>query len=412
MSNLLIVVLAVVGGLYMAWNIGANDVANAMGTSVGSKAITLKQAILVAAIFEFGGAVLVGSHVTSTIQKGIVNPALFASVPHQYVIGMLAALLSAGIWLQLATFWGLPVSTTHSIVGSVMGFGIVCYGFKAIEWGKVVTIVASWGVSPIAGGILAFLTFKLISRLILESPKPIHAVHRFFPYLTSVVFALITLSFTYKGLKNLHLHLSFGVALSVALAMAVVGWIGSTLFLARRRTSVTGVPLRQRLRDMEEVFKYLQVMTACCMAFAHGANDVANATGPLAGIFMGMKQGMIASEAHVPVWVLLVGGAGIVIGLATWGYKVIETVGRKITDINPSRGFSAEFGCATTVLVCSRMGLPISTTHTLVGAVIGVGLARGISALNLRVIRDIWYSWLITIPFTAGLSAILFSLMR
>jgi len=411
MTNLIILGIALAGGLYMAWNIGANDVANAMGTSVGSKAVTLKQAIIIAGLFEFLGAVLVGSHVTQTISKGIVDPQLFSGAQRDFVLGMLAALLSAGIWLQLATYLGLPVSTTHSIVGAVVGFGLVSYGISAVEWGKVATIVASWIVSPIMGALISFILFRQVSKRILEQPEPLKATRKYAPFLVMLVLIILTLSFTYKGLKNLKLDLPFWEAFVVACLVALAGAFFTAYAMGHFKVQ-PGARIRERLKEVEGIFKYLQVMTACYMAFAHGANDVANATGPLAAIFSTMMAASVQVRVAVPMWVLFIGGLGIVVGLATWGYKVIETVGRRITEITPSRGFCAEFGCATTVLVCSRLGMPISTTHTLVGSVVGVGLARGIGALNLRILKDIFLSWLVTLPFTAGLAMLLYVFLR
>lgn len=408
MNMYIIGAIALFAGLYMAWNIGANDVANAMGTSVGSKALTLKKAIIVAAIFEFSGSFFVGKHVTSTISKGIVDPNLFKSTPNEFILGMLAALIAAGIWLQLATYLGWPVSTTHSIVGAVVGFGIVSHGLSAIEWGKLFSIVMSWIVSPIMGGIIAFFMFRWITKKILATEYPARATVKYAPYLVSLVVFIIALSVVYKGLR---LNLPLSKSILLALAISAISWVIVKFFVVATPT-IGEKGLKERLFETEELFKILQVVTACYMAFAHGANDVANATGPLAGIITTMTQGTVTSKAYVPQWVLALGGVGIVVGLATWGYRVIETVGKKITDITPSRGFCAEFGCATTVLVCSKLGLPISTTHTLVGSVIGVGMARGMGALNLRVIRQIINSWIITIPFTAGICVFLFALLK
>ncbi len=400
--------LALLAGFYMAWNIGANDVANAMGTSVGSKAVTLKKAILIAAIFEFTGAFFVGSHVTSTISKGIVDPMLFKSVPQEFVLGMLASLLAASIWLQVATYLGWPVSTTHSIVGAVVGFGIVSKGLSAIEWGKLITIVLSWIVSPICGAVISYLMFRWVTKYILATEYPAAATRKYAPFLVGMVAFIITLSVVYKGLK---LKLPLPEAIIVAFAVAVVVGLFVKFLVFGVQRSPRGA-MRERLLETEELFKYLQLATACFMAFAHGANDVANATGPMAGIFTTITKGIVVSKAYVPAWILFLGGMGIVVGLATWGYRVIETVGKRITHITPSRGFCAEFGCATTVLVCSKLGLPISTTHTLVGSVIGVGMARGLEALNLKVIRQIVNSWIITIPFTAGLCVFILAILK
>jgi PiT family inorganic phosphate transporter len=399
----ILLAVAILAGVYTAMNIGGNDVANAMGTSVGSRALTFRQAVLVAAIFEFAGSVLVGSHVTQTIRKGIIDPQHFASTPELLMLGMLASLLAAGIWLQIATSLGLPVSTTHSIVGAVMGFGILAHGLGSVDWQKVSQIVLSWIVSPLAGGAIAYFVFRHVSKRILEAEKPKDEVLARSPYLGFFVFFILILSFIYKGLKNLHLNLplhtallwSFGVAMVLSILMRYLLRLKS-----REAHDDTGF--------VEAIFKYLQIMTACYVAFAHGANDVANSVGPLSAILHIQKTGNVQMQVEVQLWVLMLGGAGIVLGLAIWGLNVIRTVGEKITEITPTRGFSAEFATATTVLVFSKMGLPISTTHTLVGSVIGVGFARGIGALNLRVIRDIVSSWFLTLPFTAILAMLLY----
>lgn len=398
MENLTVfLALALAVGLFMAWNIGANDVANAMGTSVGSGALTLKQAILVAAVFEFAGALLVGAHVTETIKGDIIPPEQFASRPELFMYGMAAALFGAALWLLIATFLGLPVSTTHSIVGAVAGFGIISVGWGDINWYVMGPIILSWIVSPLCGGILAFLMFTFVRRAIILADSPYDATIRWSPYLLALVGFTLSLSVLYKGLKNLNLDFPFRVAGPLCLGFGLVLGFALRAWLRRRKR-----PTGFSVVAVERLFGGMQIVTACYVAFAHGANDVANAVGPLAGIVQVWQGGSVGAEAPVPIWILVLGGAGIVLGLAMYGYRVIETVGRRITHITPTRGFSAEFGAATTVLVASRMGLPISTTHTLVGAVIGVGIARGLAALDLRVIRNIVYSWLITIPAAAG----------
>jgi len=403
--NTLIYILAIVFGFYMAWNVGANDVANAMGTSVGSKAISLKQAVLIAAIFEFSGAYLVGSHVTQTIRKGMVDISIFSSIPSHFVLGMLAALIATAIWLHLATYYGLPVSTTHSIVGAVIGFGLVAGGTSAVKWGGVGKIVLSWIVSPIAGGIFAYIIFMFVSKGILQKENPVEELKKKGPFLIGMLGFVLTMSVIYKGLKlkSVSLDTALEVAGLVFVAVAVISYL--ILKLVKVHTEYD---YSQKLDRVEKIFAFMQVITACYVAFAHGSNDVANAVGPLSAIVNVLKEGAVKQNAVVYDWVLALGGAGIAIGVATYGYKVIETVGKKITDISPSRGFSAEFSAATTILICSKLGLPISTTHTLVGAVIGVGFARGIAGLNVKVIRDIVYSWLITLPFTGFLAAILY----
>lgn len=393
--------------LYMAWNIGANDVANAMGTSVGSHAITLKQAVLLAAVFEFAGAFLVGGHVTDTVRKGIITTGVFQDHPELFVLGMLAALLAAGVWLHLATFLGLPVSTTHSIIGAVAGFGLLVGGSSAVQWGKLGAVVLSWIVSPVAGGIVGWLTFTFIKRTVLSRWNPVNAARTIVPILIFPVAVTLVLSVLYKGLKNLNLDIPAAQALTISLAAGIAAFLVMKIILIRKYS------YRPRKRadafaQVEKLFAYLQVGTACSVAFAHGANDVANAIGPFAAIFAVFRTGDLSMKVPVPIWLLALGGLGIVIGLSTWGYRVIETIGKKITAITPSRGFSAEFATAATVLVCSKMGLPISTSHTLVGSVIGVGMARGIAALNLRVILSIINSWLITIPAAAVVTVLLY----
>ncbi|WP_025209927.1 inorganic phosphate transporter [Hippea sp. KM1] len=410
MSPVLIILLAAAFGFYMAWNIGANDVANAMGTSVGARSLSFKQAIIVAAIFEFSGAMLVGNHVSLTVAKGIVNPFSYESQAIVFAYGMLATLLAAALWVNMATKLGMPVSTTHSIVGGVMGFGIVTQGLSSIEWGKVVTIVLSWIVSPISGGIISFFIFLFISKKILTNDKPVVAAKKYAPFLAFMVSMVLVFSMLYKGLKNLHLNFSFTNSLLIAIGVSVV-FYGVIYKIVSGIPVDTTLPYKRRYPQVERIFAILQVITASYMAFSHGANDVANAVGPLMGAVYA-KALTAHQQLSMPIWVLSVGAVGIVAGLSMYGYKVILVVGRKITDMTPSRGFAAEFGAATTVLVCSKMGLPISTTHTLVGSVIGVGLARGIGALNLKVLKDIVVSWLLTLPIAAALSAAIFLVLK
>ncbi len=409
MTALLVVALA--AGTYMAWNIGANDVANAFGTSVGSKALSFRQAVVVAAIFEFSGAVLVGAHVTGTIRSGLFDPQLLAGREMVLGLGMLSALIGAGVWLQIATHFGYPVSTTHSIVGAVLGFAMVSLPLEAIHWGKVVKVVASWVISPIVGGLLGWLIFLLIKHTIFHHPDPLFRSRRLAPYLIFGVFFVLSLSFLYKGLKQLHLN--FGPLQAILLA-AGVGLIGGLVgwALLHNGGGARGDTYSERLVGVEDLFRHLQVITACTVAFAHGANDVANAVGPLAAVISVLRKGVIRPHVEVPVWILMLGGAGIVVGLATFGYRVIETVGKKITEMSPSRGFSAEFGGAVTVLLASRLGLPVSTTHVIVGSVIGVGFARGLAAIDFRVIREIVITWVVTIPAAAAVSLACFFMLK
>ena len=465
----ILIILALVISFYMAWNIGANDVANAMGTSVGSGALTLKWAIVVAALMEFAGAFLVGSHVTNTVRKGIIDPVVFIGDPNSYIYGMIAALLAAGAWLNIASYKGWPVSTTHAIVGSVLGFGLVFSGLSSIHWDTVSQIAASWVVSPLLSGAISFSIFCLLRRMIFYSKTPVKSAKRITPFLVFFVLGILTLVMVFKGLKNLHMDLSLGHALILASLVGLLGALISIPLINRIKSSIpeekevdlidpkveksmqkvlmhlrrVKESTRGELTDevakildssekisnqlekythikhvstdyltVEKIFVYLQILSACFVAFAHGANDVANAIGPLAGVLSAIKSGVIEMEAQVPLLVLLLGGLGIVVGLATWGWRVIETIGKCITELTPTRGFAAEFGAAITIVLASKLALPVSTTHTLVGAVLGVGLARGLNSLNLSTIRDIVISWVITIPAGAAITIVFYFIIK
>ena len=403
--------LAALFGLFMAWGIGANDVANAMATSVGSKALTIKQAIMVAAVFEFLGAVLAGGAVTDTVRKGIVDTDLLAATPELLVYGMLAALLAAGTWLFIASKHGWPVSTTHSIVGAIVGFAAVGIGIDAVQWGKVGKIVMSWIASPLVAGFIAYLIYQSVQRLILRQDDPLEQAKRYVPvYIFFAAFTL-TLVTILKGLKHVGLTISLRDSYILAIVIAtVIALIGA--FFIRRIKPDKKAEKHQHFHTVERVFGVLMIVTACGMAFAHGSNDVANAIGPLAAVISVAQSGVITAESTLPIWVLVLGGGGIVIGLATYGRHVIATVGEKITQLTPSRGFSAELAAATTIVVATGTGMPISTTHTLVGAVLGVGLARGIEAIDLRVVGRIFASWVITIPAGAFLAIIFFYIFK
>ena len=409
-------IMACLFGFFMAWGIGANDVANAMGTSVGSKALTLKQAILVAMIFEFLGAYLAGGEVTSTIRKGIIDPEVMQSDPELMVYGMLSALLAAGTWLMIASVKGWPVSTTHSIVGAIVGFASVGISVDAIYWGKVGTIVASWVVSPLMAGTISFGLFMSVKSIILDTEDPFHRAKKYIPIYMWMVGFMISMVTLLKGLKHVGLHFDLGLGSTFANAVPIstgVGLLVAGLGVIMMRRIKDVPDEMHRFASVERVFGILMVFTACSMAFAHGSNDVANAVGPLAAIVSTVQSGgQIAAKAPVPWWLLLVGAMGIVVGLATYGWRVIITVGRKITELTPSRGFAAELGASATVVIASGTGLPISTTHTLVGAILGVGFARGIGALNMRVIGNIFVSWIITMPAGAGLAIFFFFLFK
>tara|TARA_R110002074_G_scaffold114782_1_gene245451 strand:+ start:80847 stop:82097 length:1251 start_codon:yes stop_codon:yes gene_type:complete len=404
-------VLAVIFGLFMAWGIGANDVANAMATSVGSKAITIKQAILIAAVFEFAGAVLAGGQVTSTIRKGIIDVSSLGATPEVLVFGMLAALLAAGTWLLVASHKGWPVSTTHSIVGSIIGFAIVGIGLDAVQWGKVATIVMSWVTSPLLAAILSFLIFRSVQKLILETDKPLENAKKYVPiyiFFVGFILAMVTMV---KGLKHIGLDVKGTDAIYIAIAIGVVLMFLGKALINRLKFEMSE-DISFHYTNVEKIFSVLMLLTACAMAFAHGSNDVANAIGPLAAVVSIVDTGELSQKSPLPIWILLVGGAGIVLGLAMYGRKVIETVGTKITELTPSRGFCCEVSAATTVVLASGIGLPISTTHTLVGAVLGVGMARGVSAINLSIVRGIFMSWIITLPIGAGLAIFFFFILK
>ena len=405
--------MAVIFGFFMAWGVGANDVANAMGTSVGARAITIRQAILIAMVFEFAGAWLAGGEVTETVRSGIIsleNSGLEEN-PQLLVYGMLSSLLAAGVWLLVASQRGWPVSTTHSIVGAIIGFAVVGISFDSVMWGEVGAIASSWVVSPVFSGVIALGLFLSVQKLVLDTDDPLGNARRYVPWYIFLVGFVISIMTMIKGLSQTGLEFNFGQTLLIAV---VIGFITMGLgVLLLRRLALDAREDGHELDNLEKVFGVLMVFTACSMAFAHGSNDVANAIGPLAAV-VGVVEtgGVFTQESSVPEWILLLGGVGIVIGLATWGYRVIMTIGRNITHLTPSRGFAAELAAATTVVIASGTGIPVSTTHTLVGAVLGVGLAKGISALNLGVVGRIILSWLITLPVGAILSIIFFFTFR
>jgi inorganic phosphate transporter, PiT family len=409
----ILLILACIFGVFMAWGVGANDVANAMGTSVGSKALTIKQAIFIAMIFEFAGAYLAGGEVTSTIRKGIIDPASMAGTPELLVFGMMSALLAAGTWLLIASIFGWPVSTTHSIVGAIVGFAAVGISVDAVAWGKVSKIVASWVVSPVLAGTISFFLFRSVQKYILNTENPFDNAKRYIPIYMFAVGFLISMVTLLKGLKHVFKDIGFKLSFLESMGIAVIaGVIVAFIGISLLRKVKYVANEENRFESVERVFAILMIFTACAMAFAHGSNDVANAVGPLAAVVSTIQNGAITAKSVMPSWILLLGGLGIVVGLATYGYKVMATIGRKITELTPSRGFAAELGAAATVVLASGTGLPISTTHTLVGAVLGVGLARGIGALNLRVIGTIFMSWIITLPAGAGLAIIFFFLFK
>lgn len=467
-ENMILLAFLLLAGFYMAWSIGANDVANAMGTSVGSGALSLRTAVFMAAILEFLGAFFFGSHVSETIQTGIIDASIFSYEPKLIVYGMLASLLAAGAWLQIASYFGWPVSTTHCIVGAIVGFGIVIGGLEAIQWENMFFILSSWVISPLLGGIISYLIFNLLRKKIFYTNNPIESAKKLTPIIVFVTVTVLGLILVFKGLQNLSFDFTFFGAFAFSAFIGALGALISYLclrsviaperhrthnsynaetqvaldkakkHLLRARDTISGNEMQYHLAvllneldsvsstlkqtvdvdvhkseyaTVEKIFGYLQIMSACLMAFAHGANDVANAIGPLAQGVQVLMTNNVAISPTPPVWALALGGIGIVVGLATWGWRVIETIGKKITELTPTRGFAAEFGAAATVVLASRLGLPISTTHTLVGSVVGVGLARGLEALDLSMTRDIVISWLVTVPAGACIAVVFFNII-
>ena len=410
----LLLVMACVFGFFMAWGVGANDVANAMGTSVGARAITIKQAILIAMIFEFTGAWLAGGEVTSTIRSSIIDieSAGFEDTPELLIFGMLSSLLAAGIWLLVASKYGWPVSTTHSIIGAIVGFAVAGISVESVMWGQVLEIVASWIISPLFSGTIAFCLFLSVQKLVLNTDDPLKNAKRYVPFYMFLVGFIIAMVTLVKGLSHVGIDVTFNESTFLALAFGVLTTAIGVFMLRRLELAVSVSPEKQ-MQSVERVFGVLMIFTACSMAFAHGSNDVANAIGPLAAINSVIaNNGAFESESALPMWILLLGGFGIITGLAMWGHRVIATIGKNITELTPSRGFAAEIAAATTVVIASGTGIPVSTTHTLVGAVLGVGLARGVGALNLGVIGKIFLSWVVTLPAGAILSIIFFFTFR
>lgn len=468
-TELILQILVLVVGFYMAWNIGANDVANAMGTSVGSKALTLAKAVFIAAILEFCGAFFVGASVSETMQKGLINTEMFLDQPIVLVLGMCGALLGTGVWLQIASYFGWPVSTTHAIVGAIIGFGAAVGGVDTVQWGEVSSIAASWVLSPLLSASISYTMFSILQKKVLFTMNPLASTKKVLPLISFIFAATFTLALFFNGLKNMDASLNFPQVLGLAVLfgstaasfsfflirrfkfpstetsphsehspLAVISIQKAIRHLQKVRTSTlneTNEKISQILGDVqalshkmhektdftqshseyknvEKVFAILQILSACFVAFSHGANDVANAIGPVAAVLDILQNQTISETASIPSWLLALGGAGIVLGLATWGWRVIETIGKKITELTPTRGFCAEFGAATTILLASKLGLPISTTHCLVGAVFGVGIAGGLRALNLNTIREIVLSWFITLPISALMGVFFYYILK
>jgi len=398
-----ILIIGYIFGFYMAWNIGANDVANSMASSVGAKAITIRQAIFLAGILNIIGAVFIGSHVTNTIRKGIVSTDIMTD-PHVALIGALSALLAAALWVSFATWKSLPVSTTHSIVGAMIGFGIMAGGFSVINWGKLLAVVLSWIISPLFSIVIAYLIFKIIVRLILSKKDTFARALKLSPIFIGMTFFVVVLSFLFKTPLGKKMDLGPPASLTVAVILSVLLGFAGMAVLKRF--------VKDRESGAEGIFRRIQVGTACYVALAQGANDVANAIGPLAVIYFLVKTGSVGGKVPVPVFLLLFGGVGIACGIAMAGHRVMDTMGRKITTLSNTRGFAVEFAAATTVLVASKMGLPVSTTHAAVGGVLGVGLARGIEAVNFGIVFKIMVYWVLTVPVAALTSMAIFKLLQ
>jgi len=390
-------------GFYMSWNIGANDVANSMASAVGAKAITIRQAIFIAGILNITGAVFIGSHVTNTIRKGIVSTDILAD-PHIALIGAFSALLAASLWISFATWKSLPVSTTHSIVGAMIGFGIMAGGFSVINFGKLGAVVLSWVISPVFSLIIAYLMFKLIVKIILSKVDSFALALKLSPFFIGITCFIVVLSFLCKTPLGKDLAIGTPAALVIAFILAFFFGIAGRKLLSRF--------IKKSENGAEEIFKRIQIGTSCYVALAQGANDVANAIGPLALIYFLVKTGSVGDKVPVPVFLLLFGGIGIACGIGMAGHRVMDTVGKKITTLNNTRGFSVDFAAATTVLIASKMGLPVSTTHAAVGGVLGVGLARGLEAVNFRIIIKIMIYWILTVPAAAITSIIIFKILQ
>lgn len=393
--------LAILSGCFMAWAVGANDVANAMGTSVGSKVITIRQAVLIAAIFEGMGAFLSSGTVTGTIQHDIIDIAFYDDNMLVLAKGMVASLFASATWLILATQRGWPVSTTHSIIGAVVGFGLVTQGVSAIHWEKIGSIVLSWLLTPVVSGFIAWFCFKLIQWFVLRHHNALERCSIFFSFFTGFVGGVVGLYLSFYMLGRYDHLFSIGIAMCTGL---------STYGLSHTRSDLM-LSYREQTQKAEKMFGFLALCSACAMAYAHGSNDVANAIGPMASVVDILKYGYIKQDS-LPVWLVLTGSAGVVTGLAMYGYKIITSVGTKITTLSPSRSFSAQLSTSLVVLIASSMGMPVSTTQTLVGAVLGVGLARGLAAVNLSVVQEIFMSWGVTIPAGGLFSMIYFLLLE
>jgi len=408
MSTITLIFIALLA-FYVAWNLGANDVANSMGTSVGSKAITLKQAIIIAGILEFTGAVLFGDQVSQTLATKIAHPALFAATPEIYITGMVTVLITCGLWLQIATSGGLPVASSHAVVGAIAGFSWVAGGESAINWSSIALVSIGWICTPIISSTIAALFYSQIKHWILEQPNSIVRLQEWIPWLSVIllsIFGLIVLPSLTQPLTN-YLNQHIGLNLpdyDIPLFTGALAAVALTVISWRHLAAQKGI---------EPLFTRFQVLSACFVAFAHGSNDVGNAIAPLATIvYINITGSVPINGITIPIWILILGAAGIVAGLAVWGQKVIATIGENIISLEPSSGFCAELATATTILLGSRLGLPVSTSHALVGGVIGIGMVQNIKSIQFRTLQRIAVAWVMTIPLSAILTAAIFSTAR
>jgi PiT family inorganic phosphate transporter len=391
-------------GFYMAWNIGANDVANSMASAVGAKAITIRQAVFIAGILNCLGATFIGAHVTNTIRKGIVSTEILND-PHLVLIGALAALLASALWVSFATWKSLPVSTTHSIVGAMIGFGLMAGGYSVINWGKLGAVVASWIISPVFSLLIAWTMFKIIVHFILSRQDALRRAFRLSPGFIGITVFIVILSFLFKTPLGKSIGVNTATALLLAAIVAAVAGLAGRMLIIRFTDAGAA-------DGTEAIFRKIQIGTSCYVALAQGANDVANAIGPLAVIYFIVQTGQVGTQVQVPMFLLLFGGIGIACGIGMAGHRVMDTIGTKITTLTNTRGFAVDFAAATTVLVASKLGLPVSTTHAAVGGVLGVGLARGIEAVNFRIMLRIVLYWILTVPAAALTSMMLYTFFK
>lgn len=404
--------VAIILCFLMTWGVGANDLANVMSTTMGSKAVTVKQAMLIAIVFEFAGAFFGGNGVTETMRDGIINTSQLSDQPFILIEGMLCVLFACTIWMNLASYLGVPVSITNALVGSMVGFGSMVLGSDAIHWNQVSHIAIGWVTSPIISGITGYVLFISIQQTIFVKSNPLAKAKLYIPIYLFLIGSILSFITVFKGLNHFDIHLNFKQNMAVTLATSIIITITGMIFIKRIPEPIK-ISRRDRFTQVEKYFAVLMAMTACAMVFAHGSNDVALAVGPLSIVHSLVMHSHQAFNANnYPSWIILFGCVGVITGLLMYGRKVIETVGSAITALTPSRAFAATLSAATTVVVATSTGIPVSATQTLVGAVLGVGLARGIGALNLIVIRNIFMSWVLTLPAASLLTIISYKLLH